>query len=231
MRSGWRRRRWRRVTRWWATGRGPGTVRSSWPTTIGRRWWTVCRPATGSPGRGCTRSSSRTRSTPAPTCAPVSRSPSLSDRGDRVDVEFTDGDKRSYDLVVGADGLYSQVRETVFGPRCKPKYTGQVCWRYNLPRIEGLDKIWVYIGATGTAGFVPLAPDLMYILTIEKPPEGQPIKLAARRASPPSTASGSRSSAARWPSSASWSSTTTLSSTGRSRTCSCPRRGTAGAWC
>ena len=101
----------------------------------------------------------------------------LDDRGDRVDVEFTDGETRSYDLVVGADGLYSQVRETVFGAQYKPKFTGQVCWRYNLPRIDGLDKIWVYIGATGTAGFAPLAPDLMYILTIEKPPEGQPVRL------------------------------------------------------
>jgi 2-polyprenyl-6-methoxyphenol hydroxylase-like FAD-dependent oxidoreductase len=101
----------------------------------------------------------------------------LDDRGDDVGVAFTDGETRDYDLVVGADGLYSQVRETVFGPEIRPKYTGQVCWRYNLPRIEGLDKIRVYIGATGTAGFVPLAADLMYMLTIEKPPEGTPPRL------------------------------------------------------
>ncbi|HEY7633049.1 MAG TPA: FAD-dependent oxidoreductase [Thermoleophilaceae bacterium] len=102
---------------------------------------------------------------------------SLTDDGESVDVEFTDGESRSYDLVVGADGLYSQVRETVFGSEPTAKYTGQVCWRYNLPRIEGLDKIWVYIGATGTAGFVPLADDLMYMLTIEKPPEGSSLKV------------------------------------------------------
>ncbi len=102
---------------------------------------------------------------------------SLRDESDRVSVDFTDGESRSYDLVVGADGLYSQVRETVFGSNLKAKYTGQVCWRYNLPRIDGLDKIWVYLGTTGTAGFCPLAADLMYILTIEKPPEGAPIRL------------------------------------------------------
>jgi 2-polyprenyl-6-methoxyphenol hydroxylase-like FAD-dependent oxidoreductase len=44
----------------------------------------------------------------------------LADRGDCVDVEFTDGDRRSYDLVVGADGLYSQVRETLFGADIRP---------------------------------------------------------------------------------------------------------------
>src|SRR5437763_2443689 len=101
----------------------------------------------------------------------------LADDGDGVRVDFTDGETREYDLVVGADGLYSQVRATVFPDSPKAKYTGQVCWRYNLPRIEGLDKIWVYIGATGTAGFVPLAEDLMYMLTIEKPPQGEPLKL------------------------------------------------------
>ena len=79
----------------------------------------------------------------------------LDDDGEQVTVGFTDGDTRAYDLVIGADGLRSQVREMVFGPDVQPNYTGQVCWRYNLPRIEGLDHIWVYIGATGTAGLRP----------------------------------------------------------------------------
>ncbi len=103
---------------------------------------------------------------------------SLHDDGRRMEVSFTDGESRSYDLVVGADGLYSQVREAVFGVEPKARYTGQVCWRYNLPRIEGLDKIWVYLGATGTAGFCPLGPELMYMLTIEKPPERAPLRVA-----------------------------------------------------
>jgi 2-polyprenyl-6-methoxyphenol hydroxylase-like FAD-dependent oxidoreductase len=104
----------------------------------------------------------------------------LHDDGDRVTAEFTDSETRTYDLVVGADGLYSQVRETVLGSKLRPRFTGQVCWRYNLPRLEGLDKIWVYTGATGTAGFVPLGPDLMYMLTIEKPPPEAPLKLDTR---------------------------------------------------
>lgn len=88
---------------------------------------------------------------------------------DRVDVGFTDGERRRYDLVIGADGLYSIVREHLFGPDAKPRYTGQVCWRYNLPRIEGLEEIWMFFGPDGSAGFVPLGADLMYILTIETP--------------------------------------------------------------
>jgi 2-polyprenyl-6-methoxyphenol hydroxylase-like FAD-dependent oxidoreductase len=88
---------------------------------------------------------------------------------DHVDVAFTDGERRHYDLVVGADGLYSKVRERLFGSDLDPRFTGQVCWRYNLPRIEGLEEIWMFFGPDGSAGFVPLGEDLMYILTIETP--------------------------------------------------------------
>lgn len=86
---------------------------------------------------------------------------------EHVDVAFTDGDQRRYDLVV--DGLYSKVREHLFGAELKPRFTGQVCWRYNLPRIAGLDEIWMFLGPDGSAGFVPLGEDLMYLLTIETP--------------------------------------------------------------
>lgn len=88
---------------------------------------------------------------------------------ERVEVAFTDGERRQYDLVIGADGLYSKVREHLFGPGLKPRFTGQVCWRYNLPRIEGLEEIWMFFGPDGSAGFVPLGQNLMYILTIETP--------------------------------------------------------------
>ena len=119
----------------------------------------------------------------------------IDDDDDRVEVEFTDGETRSYDLVVGADGLHSQVRETVFGAELKPTYTGQVCWRYNLPRIEGLDKIWVYIGATGTAGFVPArrGPDVH--AHDREAARGRADAGSRARGWPPSTASV-------WPSSA-----------------------------
>ncbi len=40
----------------------------------------------------------------------------LDDDGDRVRVVFENGQCRDFDLVVGADGLHSQVRRLVFGP-------------------------------------------------------------------------------------------------------------------
>lgn len=49
----------------------------------------------------------------------------LDDDGDRVCVEFTSGTARDFDLVVGADGLHSRVRELVFGPEEQfEKYLG-----------------------------------------------------------------------------------------------------------
>jgi 2-polyprenyl-6-methoxyphenol hydroxylase-like FAD-dependent oxidoreductase len=95
-------------------------------------------------------------------------------REDGVDVTFTDGTAGSYDLLVGADGLYSDVRRMLFGADVRPRYTGQACFRYNLPRFEGLDRIEVWIGQQhGTAGFVPLSDELMYMLFILRWPESE----------------------------------------------------------
>ena len=91
-----------------------------------------------------------------------------------VEVKFTDDTSGRYDAVVGADGMYSLVRGLVFGPEPKPEFTGQVCWRYNVPRRPEVDRIFAYRGQRGTAGFVPLSPDLMYILMIEQPPPDSP---------------------------------------------------------
>ncbi len=46
---------------------------------------------------------------------------------DGVDVEFSTGETRRFDLVIGADGLHSRVRELVFGTESKfEKYLGYV---------------------------------------------------------------------------------------------------------
>ena len=46
----------------------------------------------------------------------------LMEEGGRVEVEFSDGAQRSYDLVVGADGAGSRLREPLFGAAHRPQY-------------------------------------------------------------------------------------------------------------
>jgi len=95
---------------------------------------------------------------------------SLNDQGDSVEVLFTDGNRGSYDLVVGADGLFSKVRDLLFGDTYKPRFTGQSVWRYNFPRVAQIDHLANYQSADGNAGLVPLAGDLMYLfLTSHEP--------------------------------------------------------------
>ena len=52
----------------------------------------------------------------------------LSDRGDHIDVVLTDGTEIRADLVVGADGIRSRVRDLAIG-HLQPRYVGQMYWR------------------------------------------------------------------------------------------------------
>ncbi len=99
---------------------------------------------------------------------------SIDQQEDGVEVRFTDGASGRYDVVIGADGIYSLVRSLVLGADLKPEFSGQVVWRCNVPRLPEVDRICVFQGHKRKAGFVPLAPDLMYILLIEEPPPDSP---------------------------------------------------------
>lgn len=95
----------------------------------------------------------------------------LNQDADGVDVLFTDGSSGRYDLVVGADGLYSQIRGLLFGDRYTPRFTGQAVWRHNFPRAPHIDHLANFQSAAGNAGLVPLAGDLMYLFLTSHEPE------------------------------------------------------------
>ena len=86
----------------------------------------------------------------------------LEQRRAGVEVTFSDSTTECYDLVVGADGLYSSTREAILPNAPKPQFTGQAVWRYNMPRPAGLDALHVYNGPTGV-GLVPISEALMYM--------------------------------------------------------------------
>jgi len=82
---------------------------------------------------------------------------------DAVLVRYPDGSTETYDLVVGADGVRSQVRRHVLDAELQPRYIGQSAYRVNIPREPEIDRIILQGGPAGMAGFVPIGPDLAYL--------------------------------------------------------------------
>jgi 2-polyprenyl-6-methoxyphenol hydroxylase-like FAD-dependent oxidoreductase len=94
----------------------------------------------------------------------------LSQHEDRVDVTFSNGEKSSYDIVVGADGIRSKVRQLTFGKQFAPRFTGHGVWRYTAHRPPELDFQSMYLGVGVKAGLIPLTTDTMYLLLVSNEP-------------------------------------------------------------
>ena len=92
------------------------------------------------------------------------------DRASEVVVRFSDGTTGRYDLLIGADGTYSKVRELLFGQATVPAFNGLSVWRYNFPRPP--DMVWgsVHYGRRAKAGLVPMSRELMYMFLVTAEP-------------------------------------------------------------
>jgi len=83
---------------------------------------------------------------------------------DGVDVTFTDGAKGRYDIVVGADGSHSLLRDRLFPNAPKLRFTGQGCWRILAPRPPEVTSAEIYFGPNSRKiGFNPCSRDSMYL--------------------------------------------------------------------
>lgn len=90
-----------------------------------------------------------------------------------AEVTFSDGASGSYDLVVGYDGINSQIRTEYFGTQFAPVPAGGVAWRIALPRAKDLTATMFCQGYGGKFVFAPLPNDQMYVvLTVAE--EGRP---------------------------------------------------------
>ncbi len=89
-----------------------------------------------------------------------------------VDVTFTDGQRHRYDLVIGADGLYSKTREVLFPDAPKPRYTGQACWRAVLPRPPEVSTATMWLGRV-KPGVNPVSKTHMYLFITEHRPDNE----------------------------------------------------------
>lgn len=82
-------------------------------------------------------------------------------------VSFGDGSVSRYDLVVGADGLYSAVRAKVFPDAPKPRFIGQSVWRAVLPRPQGIETVTMWMGPKLKVGVNRVTADQVYLFLTE----------------------------------------------------------------
>jgi 2-polyprenyl-6-methoxyphenol hydroxylase-like FAD-dependent oxidoreductase len=93
----------------------------------------------------------------------------VQDRHSHVDVSFSDGSSKKYDLVVAADGTYSAIRVMLFGDAYKPRFSGQGCWRFTTEKPADMDYSATFYGPN-KAGLIPLTRTSMYMfLTTTEP--------------------------------------------------------------
>lgn len=94
----------------------------------------------------------------------------LDNQPDHVDVVFSDGSRSPYDLVIGADGVFSKVRSLIFPDAPKPAYTGQSCWRLVVPRPASIERRTFFLGGPYKVGLSPVSRDDMYMFLLETGP-------------------------------------------------------------
>lgn len=91
----------------------------------------------------------------------------LEQHDDGVDVTFSDGSTARYDLVIGADGLHSQVRSQI-GIDTKPEPTGMAIWRVFTPRPDSVTRTdLIYGGPSYIAGYCPTGENSLYAYIVE----------------------------------------------------------------
>jgi 2-polyprenyl-6-methoxyphenol hydroxylase-like FAD-dependent oxidoreductase len=87
---------------------------------------------------------------------------------DGVEVFIDGASAGTYDLVIGADGLNSTVRELI-GIQQKPEPTGMGIWRSFVSRPAEVVRSELYYGGpVYIAGYTPTGEDTMYAFLVEK---------------------------------------------------------------
>ncbi|MFN4099656.1 MAG: FAD-dependent oxidoreductase [Pararhodobacter sp.] len=85
-------------------------------------------------------------------------------------VSFTDGTSAEYDLVIGADGLYSATRAAIFPEAPKPRYIGQAVWRAVLPTPAEITTVTMWMGPGLKVGINAVSETDSYLFLTEDQP-------------------------------------------------------------
>jgi naringenin degradation protein FdeE len=105
----------------------------------------------------------------------------------RLGVDAGSVDFDAYDLVVGADGLHSKVRELAFEKIPEPRFTGQAVWRTVVPRPPELDVYQMFYGRKAKVGLVPVSQQDLYVFAVQnvadqsRPPREERARMMSER--------------------------------------------------
>ena len=107
----------------------------------------------------------------------------LAQYGGIVSVVFSDGTSGEYDLVVGADGIHSAVRQLTFQPTTVPRPVGQVGWRFLAPRPPEVTTWSVMLGRRAAFLTIPIDGDCVYCYcdVVSPPDHDTPERVPAHR--------------------------------------------------
>lgn len=94
----------------------------------------------------------------------------IEDGPDQARVTFSDGTAESYDLVIGADGVYSATRKVIFPDAPSPRFVGQSVWRAIVPRPEPIHTVTMWMGPKLKAGLNLVGPEHAYLFLTEDRP-------------------------------------------------------------
>lgn len=89
---------------------------------------------------------------------------------DKAHVTFTTGERASYDLVVGADGVNSHLRAKFMPEVAPPQYIGQGVWRAVVPRPASVERPVMWMGHHIKCGVNPVSATHMYLFITEDRP-------------------------------------------------------------
>jgi 2-polyprenyl-6-methoxyphenol hydroxylase-like FAD-dependent oxidoreductase len=99
----------------------------------------------------------------------------LDDDGFGVSASFSDGTRKRYDVVIGADGLHSTTRAMIFPQAPGPEFTGQSVWRHNFARPDTVTNLQIY-ALPDRIGLAPISQDLMYMFLYPSSSEGADVR-------------------------------------------------------
>jgi 2-polyprenyl-6-methoxyphenol hydroxylase-like FAD-dependent oxidoreductase len=97
----------------------------------------------------------------------------IENKADEAEVHFTDETKGTYGAVVAADGIYSKVRELIFG-KFEPRYVNASVWRYTFKRPKDLETGYMYMGKKAKVGLIPTTKDTIYMFVVSMEGDSNP---------------------------------------------------------